>query len=138
MPAEVVGRTDVVAAWYVPGPLAGTSTVCRLFALRLACSFAGLALGLVSVVGSMLIDGVGAAGAVAGAVVGGALAGMPVSGRAMPEMRLVSVRTAGTVLRQSPSRPRPMIPAINPIAPRWDLVRRRCCSARPVEPKGSG
>jgi hypothetical protein len=61
---------------------------------------------------------------------------MPVSGPAILATRLVSIRTVGTVLRQSPIRPRPMIPAISPIALRLD-VARRCCVARPMEPEGS-
>ena len=45
--------------------------------------------------------------------------------------RVVSVSTVGTVRKHSPTRPRPMIPAINPMA------LRRCRVARPTLKDGS-
>jgi hypothetical protein len=44
---------------------------------------------------------------------------------------VVSVSTVGTVRRHKPTKPRPMIPAINPIA------LRRCRVARPTLKEGS-
>jgi hypothetical protein len=95
--------------------------------LRFACNLAGRALGRVAVVGSMLIEGFGLAGA--GEV--GESAGRPVTDSAICATRVVSVSTVGTVRRHSPTKPRPMIPAINPIA------LRRCRVARPTLKEGS-
>jgi len=67
-------------------------------------------------VGSMLIDGAGATGAIEV----GEVAGIPVNGSATWAMRSVWVSTVGTVRKHNPTRPRPMIPAISPIA-----LRRR-------------
>src|SRR4029078_10204014 len=104
------------AAWYVPGPLCGTFTFSTLFALRFACNFAGLTLVFAAVVGSMLIDGAGATGAIEV----GEVEGIPVNGSATWAMRSVSVSTVGTAREHNPKRPRTMIPAISRIA-----LRRR-------------
>src|SRR4029453_5664944 len=90
-------------------------------------------LGFSSVVGSMLIDGVGAVGV----PIGEEPAGRPVSGPAIPAVQLVSVRTGGIVRRQSPRIPRLIIPAIRAAALRWDLARGRRPVARPTEREGS-
>ena len=75
----------------------------------------------------MLIEGFG----LTGASEDGESAGMPVSGSAICAIRVVWVSTVGTVRRHKPTKPRPMIPAINPIA----LRRRRV--ARPTLKEGS-
>ena len=77
----------------------------------------------------MLSDGV-AAGAAGGV---GAVAepmGFPVNGSATWAMRLVSVSTVGTARRHSPTRPRPMMPAMSPMALRRCLPARRCGRVR--------
>src|SRR5215211_978205 len=106
------------APWYVSGPLSGTITSPIPLGLRLACNLAGLMLGLTSVVGLMFIDG-----SADWVVVAGESTGMPVSGSTASATRLVLVSTVGTVRRQSPTRPRLMIPAISPIALRCFLAR---------------